>query len=63
MRVSTPHNEPRSNEHLSSHLLGELGLNLGDLEPYQLDEESLQLDEPFCDAEIHGPREAWEGVE
>lgn len=42
--------------------MDELGLNLGDLVPFQLDYDCVRL-EDFCDAEIHGPREAWEGID
>lgn len=50
-------------ESFSGELIDELGLNLGDLVPFQLDYESLRLGEEFCEAEIHGPREAWEGLD
>jgi hypothetical protein len=50
-------------ESFSGELVDELGLNLGDLVPFQLDYECLRLGEEFCEAEIHGPREAWEGLE
>jgi hypothetical protein len=50
-------------EELGGKLMDELGLNLGDLVPFQLDYECLRLGEEFCEAEIHGPREAWEGVD
>lgn len=58
MKVFIPYSEG-----FSSKLMDELGLNLGDLVPFQLDYECLRLGEGFCEAEIHGPREAWEGVE
>jgi hypothetical protein len=58
MKVFIPYTEA-----FGSKLMDELGLNLGDLVPFQLDYECLRLGEDFCDAEIHGPREAWEGVE
>lgn len=58
MKVFVPYTEE-----LSSQLMDELGLNLGDLVPFQIDYQCLRLAEPLCDAEIHGPREAWEGVE
>lgn len=50
-------------EEISGQIMDELGLNLGDLVPFQLDYECLRLGEEFGDAEIHGPRESWEGVE
>ena len=53
---------PQSNGY-GDHAIGELGLNLGDLVPFELDGETLKLDENFTDAEIHGPPSAWEGVE
>lgn len=43
--------------------MDELGLNLGDLVPFQLDYDRERLGEDLCEAEIHGPREYWEGVE
>ncbi|MFU8817667.1 MAG: hypothetical protein ACNA7W_20155 [Pseudomonadales bacterium] len=58
MKVFIPHSESFSGEFIE-----ELGLNLGDLVPFQLDYECLRQGEDFCDAEIHGPREAWEGLE
>lgn len=58
MKVFVPYSEE-----LGGKLMDELGLNLGDLVPFQLDYECLHLQEPLCEAEIHGPREAWEGVE
>ncbi len=52
-------------EELGGKLMDELGLNLGDLVPFQLDYECLRLGDgdDLCEAEIHGPREAWEGVD
>lgn len=50
-------------EDLSGKLIDELGLNLGDLVPFQLDYQCLRLGEDFCDAEIHGPRFAREGLD
>jgi hypothetical protein len=44
-------------------VVNELGLNLGDLVPFQLDDECVLVCEGFSDAEIHGPPSAWEGVE
>lgn len=58
MKVFIPNSESFSGE-----LIDELGLNLGDLVPFQIDYECLRLGEDFCDAEIHGPREAWEGLD
>jgi hypothetical protein len=43
--------------------MNELGLNLGDLVPFQLDYECVEPGEELCEAEIHGPRDDWEGVE
>jgi hypothetical protein len=50
-------------ESFSGELIDELGLNLGDLVPFQLDYECLRVGEDFCEAEIHGPRDAWEGLD
>lgn len=58
MKVFVPYTED-----LGGRLMDELGLNLGDLVPFRLDYECLRLGEDFCDAEIHGPRAAWEGVD
>lgn len=58
MKIFVPYTEE-----FGSKLMDELGLNLGDLVPFQLDYECLRLGETFCEAEIHGPREAWEGVD
>lgn len=58
MKVFVPYTEE-----LGGKLMDELGLNLGDLVPFQLDYECLHLGEELCEAEIHGPREAWEGVD
>ncbi|MFW6093109.1 MAG: hypothetical protein ACODAC_03980 [Pseudomonadota bacterium] len=58
MKVFIPHNEA-----FSDRVMEELGLNLGDLVPFQLDYECLRLGEELGDADIHGPPEAWEGVD
>jgi len=58
MKVFVPYSEE-----VGGRLMDELGLNLGDLVPFQLDYECLRLGEHLCEAEIHGPREAWEGVD
>lgn len=58
MKVFVPYTEE-----LGGRLMDELGLNLGDLVPFQLDYECVRLGEELCEAEIHGPPEAWEGVD
>jgi hypothetical protein len=58
MKIFVPYTEE-----FGGKLMDELGLNLGDLVPFQLDYECLRLGEEFCEAEIHGPREAWEGLD
>jgi hypothetical protein len=58
MKMFIPHSDL-----LSDQVINELGLNLGDLVPFQLDYECLRLGDHFTDAEIHGPPSAWEGVE
>jgi len=58
MKIFVPYTED-----LSGRLIDELGLNLGDLVPFQLDYQCLRLGEDFSDAEIHGPRHAWEGLD
>lgn len=44
-------------EDLGGKLMDELGLNLGELVPFQLDYECLRLGESFHDAEMRGLRE------
>ena len=58
MKVFVPYSEE-----VSGKLMDELGLNLGDLVPFQLDYECLRLAEHLSEAEIHGPRQAWEGLD
>lgn len=58
MRIQSPQHEV-----MSDPVINELGLNLGDLVPFALDDEALRLGERFSEAEIHGPPSAWEGLD